>query len=233
MKSKLIIILVLVMLMSFTSIGFAEEVKGRIIVSSEASVKLKPDTANLTFTIITNNKNQVKALEENNKISNNVVKELEKIKISKDDILSSSIYVEPVYDYEKDPSVIVNYRAVNNITVSTKKLDDLSKIVNTSIKAGANSLSNINYSNSNTNTSYYKALELAIKDANKKADMIGKTLNLKNLKPVLIEESSRNYVPVKESNLDLNMIKEESSSTTPIYIEDLEIYASVKIEFAY
>lgn len=233
MKSKLIIILVLVMLMSFTSIGFAEEVKGRIVVSSEASVKLKPDTANLTFTIITNNKNQVKALEENNKISNNVVKELEKIKISKDDILSSSIYVEPVYDYEKDPSVIVNYRAVNNITVSTKKLDDLSKIVNTSIKAGANSLSNINYSNSNTNTSYYKALELAIKDANKKADMIGKTLNLKNLKPVLIEESSRNYVPVKESNLDLNMIKEESSSTTPIYIEDLEIYASVKIEFAY
>ena len=220
MKSKLIIILVLVMLMSFTSIGFAEEVKGRIVVSSEASVKLKPDTANLTFTIITNNKNQVKALEENNKIS-------------KDDILSSSIYVEPVYDYEKDPSVIVNYRAVNNITVSTKKLDDLSKIVNTSIKAGANSLSNINYSNSNTNTSYYKALELAIKDANKKADMIGKTLNLKNLKPVLIEESSRNYVPVKESNLDLNMIKEESSSTTPIYIEDLEIYASVKIEFAY
>ncbi len=233
MKSKLIIILVLVMLMSFTSIGFAEEVKGRIVVSSKASVKLKPDTANLTFTIITNNKNQVKALEENNKISNNVVKELEKIKISKDDILSSSIYVEPVYDYEKDPSVIVNYRAVNNITVSTKKLDDLSKIVNTSIKAGANSLSNINYSNSNTNTSYYKALELAIKDANKKADMIGKTLNLKNLKPVLIEESSRNYVPVKESNLDLNMIKEESSSTTPIYIEDLEIYASVKIEFAY
>lgn len=233
MKSKLIIILVLVMLMSFTSIGFAEEVKGRIVVSSEASVKLKPDTANLTFTIITNNKNQVKALEENNKISNNVVKELEKIKISKDDILSSSIYVEPVYDYEKDPSVIVNYRAVNNITVSTKKLDDLSKIVNTSIKAGANSLSNINYSNSNTNTSYYKALELAIKDANKKADMIGKTLNFKNLKPVLIEESSRNYVPVKESNLDLNMIKEESSSTTPIYIEDLEIYASVKIEFAY
>lgn len=233
MKSKLIIILVLVMLMSFTSIGFAEEVKGRIVVSSKASVKLKPDTANLTFTIITNNKNQVKALEENNKISNNVVKELEKIKISKDDILSSSIYIEPVYDYEKDPSVIVNYRAVNNITVSTKKLDDLSKIVNTSIKAGANSLSNINYSNSNTNTSYYKALELAIKDANKKADMIGKTLNLKNLKPVLIEESSRNYVPVKESNLDLNMIKEESSSTTPIYIEDLEIYASVKIEFAY
>lgn len=233
MKSKLIVILVLVMLMSFTSIGFAEEVKGRIVVSSEASVKLKPDTANLTFTIITNNKNQVKALEENNKISNNVVKELEKIKISKDDILSSSIYVEPVYDYEKDPSVIVNYRAVNNITVSTKKLDDLSKIVNTSIKAGANSLSNINYSNSNTNTSYYKALELAIKDANKKADMIGKTLNLKNLKPVLIEESSRNYVPVKESNLDLNMIKEESSATTPIYIEDLEIYASVKIEFAY
>lgn len=232
MKSKLIVILVLVMLMSFASIGFAEEFEGRIVVSSEASVKLKPDTANLTFTIITNNKNQVKALEENNKISNNVIKELEKIKVSKDDILSSSIYVEPVYDYEKDPSVIVNYRAVNNITVSTKKLDDLSKIVNTSIKAGANSLSNINYSNSNTNTSYYKALELAIKDANKKADMIGKTLNLKKLKPVLIEESSRNYVPVKESNLDLNMIKEESS-TTPIYIEDLEIYASVKIEFAY
>ena len=232
MKSKLIVILVLVMLMSLTSIGFAEEFEGRIVVSSEASVKLKPDTANLTFTIITNNKNQVKALEENNIISNNVIKELEKIKVSKDDILSSSIYVEPVYDYEKDPSVIVNYRAVNNITVSTKKLDDLSKIVNTSIKAGANSLSNINYSNSNTNSSYYKALELAIKDANKKADMIGKTLNLKSLKPILIEESSRNYVPVKESNLDLNMIKEESS-TTPIYIEDLEIYASVKIEFAY
>lgn len=232
MKSKLILLLVLVMLMSFTSIGFAEEYKGRIIVSSEASVKLKPDTANLTFTVITNNKNQVKALEENNKISNNVVKELEKVKVSKDNIIASSIYVEPVYDYEKDPSTIVTYRAVNNITVSTKRLDDLSMIVNTSIKAGANILSNINYSNSNTNESYYKALDLAIKDANKKADMIAKSLNLKNIKPVLVEESSRNYVPVKESNVNLEIAKDESS-LTPIYIEDLEIYASVKIEFAY
>lgn len=229
-RRLLSVFLVLVLLLAFSMVASAEEAEKTITVHGWQNIKLKPDMANVNFSVQTREKTQVKALEENNKKMNTIIKAFKDFGIKEEDILTEGVRIDPIYNYEKG-QVLEGYRAYNSITVKLKNLDKLGKVLDLGMRSGVDEGGYIEYSSTKERETYLKALELAIKDGEEKAKIIGKTLGAKNVSIKSVREKETYYA---SRNYTRAMAEEtKDASGILVDIKDLVIEASVEIDFKF
>lgn len=204
----------------------------RITVIGDAQAKIAPDTALLTFSVVTQNAQAINAQQENAKKSDAVKQAIESIAANAQPEVKTSDYnLAPQQDYSADKPKIVGYEVKNTVTVSIKDLSQVGTVIDAATKAGANSIEGIQFVLRENSPAQGDALALAAKQAMTKAESIAQSLNGKVVRVVESIEDGAPIVPERnEYALMSNMANTASVSrnySTPVQAGSLNVRSQV------
>jgi uncharacterized protein YggE len=118
----------------------------RVTVAGEAEAKVAPDTAVITFSVVTQNQQAVTAQQENARKSESVKQSVQAIAVNtKSEIKTADYSLQPEQiNAEKMPR-IVGYTARNSVIISIADLNAVGAIIDAATKAGANSVEGVSF----------------------------------------------------------------------------------------
>ena len=151
----------------------------RVTVTGNAESKVSPDTAVITFSVVTQGKKAVDAQQENARKSDAVRTAVEAVTSgAKTEIKTSSYNLSPEQDYSTaGMPKIVGYGVQNTVTVSINRLDSVGSIIDAATAAGANSVQGIQFIVGNDSPAQGDALAAAAAQAMVKADALARSIN--------------------------------------------------------
>lgn len=158
----------------------------KITVTGDSEAKIAPDTAVITFSVVTQGKQAVDAQQQNASKSEAVRKAVEAITSdAKTEIKTSDYNLSPEQDhYSGKMPKILGYEVKNTVTVSIDKLDRVGAIIDAATSAGANSVDGIQFVIGESSPAQGDALALATKQAMAKAESVAQALNGKVVRVV-------------------------------------------------
>jgi uncharacterized protein YggE len=214
----------------------AQTLQKTISVSSEGSVKVKPDMASINVGVQTENKSSKAAQQENAAKMSKVMQVLKDLKIAEADIKTSQFTIYPIETYSaKDQrSYITGYRVVNTLELTIRDIAKVGAVIDAVSANDANTVSNIQFTVADPDKYYLQALENATSKAKAKAAVLAKQFDIKIGLPSQINETSGGYnPPIMYQTMDAVKTKAESAPATSISTGELEIKASVGLVYAY
>jgi uncharacterized protein YggE len=173
----------------------------RITVVGDSQAKVAPDTAVITFAVVTQGKQAVDAQQENARKSDAVKKAVEAISAdAKTEIKTSNYSLSPEQDhYSGKMPKILGYEVKNTVTVSIDKIDRVGAIIDAATAAGANTVEGIQFVVGEASPAQGDALALATKQAMAKAEAIATSLNGKIVRVVQSSEVGAPFAPMPET----------------------------------
>jgi len=162
----------------------------RITVVGDSQAKVSPDTALITFSVVTQGKQAFDVQQENARKSESVKQAVQAAtKDAKVEIKTSDYSLNPQQDnYSFKTPKILGYDVKNTVTVSINSLDQVGAIIDAATKAGANSVDGIRFVVSEASPAQGDALNLASQQAMAKAEAIARSLNGKIVRVVETRE---------------------------------------------
>lgn len=168
----------------------------RVTVVGDSKTQIAPDTAVITFSVVTQAKQAVDAQQENARKSEAVRQAVMSLTANSNPEVKTSDYnLSPEQDYYsgKMPKIL-GYEVKNTVTVSTTDLTQVGAVVDAATRAGANSVQGIQFVVGEASPAQGEALALATKQAMAKAEAIAKSLNGRIVR---IVETNEGGVPVQ------------------------------------
>jgi uncharacterized protein YggE len=203
----------------------------RLTVAGEGSVFVNPDTAMITIGVITENQNLSAAQKENTDKTAAVINSLLGLGISQKDIQTTTYRIEPQYDYENGKQIFRGYKVEHQFQVTIKDLSKIGQVIDKAVASGANFVSSIQFTVSNPDVFYNQALTLAIQNAQQKAIVMARALQVTlNPVPIAVTELSQN-VPPRPIPFQAMALAQDSG--VPIQPGENKITASVKIDYTF
>lgn len=200
----------------------------KLRVSGKGAVKVQPDLAEITIGVVTENKELELAQRENARITQDVIDSIKNMGVSDRFIQTESYNIKSNYDYIEGKQVFRGYEVSNFIKVLINNISIAGKIIDTSVKSGANSVSGINFIVSDEKRYYYQALILAIEDAQNKATVMANKLRVHlNIVPSEINERSSGIIR------PLSGVSYKAAVSTPIEPGENEITAEIDAIFLF
>lgn len=149
------------------------------------------------------------------------------------EIETGSYNVYPVYGTESGPEprkpTIKGYRATNQLTVHTLKLEQIGAFIDQALVAGANRVENVRFGLSKPEDAQALALQDAVKRARQSAEVIAASLGVK-LGEVL--EASTVTEPVRPMAVMAFAARAQMADSTPIAPGEQTVTAQVQLRFA-
>ncbi len=203
-----------------------------ITVSGEGIIEVTPDTGYVNFGIFVQKKTASQSMEELSKIANRVITVLKNSGIKEEDIKTTGISLNPVYQWDKETkkNILVGFAASENFKVKTK-LKNTGKIVTLVTENGANRIYGIYFDSSEAENLRKKAIAKAVEDAREKAKAALTGTNYKIVGIKTISVQSGNVTPVVRQTFDNAIIGEKSS--VPIEGGSITVRASVNVVFIF
>ena len=154
--------------------------RGYISVNTSSDMEIAPDVAEISFAIKTTDpKSMQKATAANKEISDKVYSELKSMinPAAGDYIKTSNFNASPIYSYTNSKRNLEKYEVSNRVTVHTKSLDNIGKMIDHSISAGATNVDSLSFSVSNYETQCDELINKAAKKAYGRANSLAKVMN--------------------------------------------------------
>ncbi|MEF9991158.1 MAG: SIMPL domain-containing protein [Romboutsia sp.] len=172
---------------------------GILSVIGSGIIETESNLAILSIGITTEDKSVENAQNANDKIFNNIIKSLSEYGVSSDDISTQDISVIRNYDY--NTNTFISYKISHIVSVSINDFSKLSDVYSLAIENGANDNITIDFTLSDQNIYYNKALKKASIDAINKASILAKNFGIKyNPIPYKIKENSSSLYAVSKSS---------------------------------
>ncbi len=215
----------------------AKEIEGtKLSFKGTSTIKADPDLANVSIYVSAFNKEANKAKEQATKTADKLKNELlnNDFGITKEDIEISNFGLREEYDYSKEnftkenkPNVI-GYKATYSVNVKVKNIDKLDEMLSKVSQIENISSTYTSYSLIDNDALYVQALEEAVSQALKKADILtNKYFNGQKYNIVFIEETSFHTV-YSDSNESYTLAK--SMDTLSSSLPKIQTTASVILE---
>ena len=221
MKMKIMLALMLALMLGACALaeGATLTVQGTGIVS------LDPDTATITLGVVGEAQARV-----NEKLTK-VIEKLKSMGVTDEDIHTSSIDIFEDYNY--DDSDEKSYAAANSISVTIGDIENAGKYIDAVFEAGANTFSGIAFSASDTADAKKRALELSVENARDKAEVLAAAAGMKVTGiAAIVEQGGGMYNNYYAGNrFEAAMEKSDAGAGTPVFSEQIQVSASVAIDF--
>jgi hypothetical protein len=180
MRSKFFIILaVLLMAVTLTAcagVAAAQSDSSQtpirtINVNGTGKVYVTPDIAYVTIGVHTEGKDAAETLASNSSTTEKVVAAIKAQGVDEKDIQTTniSIYPQQQYDPQGKPTGEITYMVDNSVYVTVRDLDKLGDVMDSAVKAGANTISGVQYSLADRTEATSAARKLAVEDAQAQA----------------------------------------------------------------
>jgi uncharacterized protein YggE len=212
-----------------------------LTVTAEGSSTREPDMANYSAGVTTQGTTASEALSANSAQMTKVIAALKRAGIADKDVQTSNLNVNPVYaqpkrlpdgSYEDDGQQrIVGYRASNSVSVRQRKLQDMGKVIDALVTAGANQVNGPNFMLSQPEAAMDEARVEAMKSARARAELYAKASGLRVTRIVSISESG-GYSPqpvmfVRKEARDMVA----AAAPPPVAAGELEMNVNVTVQF--
>lgn len=152
-----------------------------LMVSGYGEVSYVPDRAIVVFAALGYGKTAADALSECSSKMLRIFSALETLGISRGDMETTGITVNPRYDWEQKPPQIVDYEASYSLMVEISDISLVGKAIDVAFAAGADKMTSLQFTLSKDRESELaaRAIKEAIDDALKKAEVAASQLGLK------------------------------------------------------
>jgi len=142
----------------------------KITVSASSDVLSAPDVASVSAGVVTRGLDAGDAMAQNAALMTKVYAQLKAAGIERKYIQTSQLSLQPQYDY-KDRSAprITGYEARNTVSARTFDLDNVGPMIDALVKAGVNTINNVQFGVRDPKAAQAIAREAAIKEARAKA----------------------------------------------------------------
>lgn len=149
-------------------------------VNGGGSVLAQADQASIYLGISITDEDVAELQKRANETINSICAALEDAGVSKENITTNYLYISPRYDYSGETEKLIGYSISNSLCVVTDEIDQVGAYIDAAFAAGANTFDSINFSLKDDFAAHKQALEIAVKNAREKAEIIatasGKTL---------------------------------------------------------
>lgn len=154
--------------------------KGYVSVNTSSEMEIAPDVAEISFAIKTSDtKSMQKATASNEEISDKVYTELKSMinPAAGDYIKTSNFNAAPVYSYSNSKRSLEKYEVSNRVIVHTKSIENVGKMIDNAITAGATNVDSLSFSLSNYESQCDELISKAAKKAYNRANILAKAAN--------------------------------------------------------
>lgn len=166
-----------------------------ISVSGSGQVTLVPDIARINIGVHSEADLVTTAVNKNNKQAQAITDALLKKGIEAKDIQTANFNVYPMNRYDNMGNMTgVEYSVDNTLYVTVRDLKSLSEILDAAIKAGANQINGISFDIEDRAAAQKQARDLALQDAETKAQEVADTVGVTLGEIVSINVSNTSYV---------------------------------------
>lgn len=195
-----------------------------------ATLKTMPDQASVNVRIDVLQPTADAAKNKNSEIADKVKKGLKNL-VDDKDIQTEYYNIYQEFDWSEGKQTPKGYRATLNLKIIAKDFDNIGKIVDAAVDAGANGIDSINFELSDQKKSELKkqVLEMASKDAREKAQAIAAGLNAKIGDVVSVTTSDYDYLPIPIYKAEAGIALEKA--VTDIQPRELDVTANVQVTF--
>jgi len=168
-----------------------------ITVNGEATIAAEPDQAQIDIGVTTQARTAPDASRENAERLARVLAEVKKLLSKSDEVKTSGYSLNPQYRYPQGGKPeIVGYTANNIVRIKTAKLDDVGKLIDAAMQAGANNINRLMFTLKDEEAARLDALRQASVKAKAKAEAIAASLGLKILRISSVTEGERSFQPI-------------------------------------
>lgn len=160
-----------------------------------------------------------------------VIAALRKAGIADKDVQTTSLSLQPVYDYSSNntPPKLTGYQIVNAVQATVRKLDTISDVIDGALAAGATTLDGITFRVDDPSAAEAQAREAAMKNARAKADALAKAAGVSITGVSSISEQSGSVpVPVPYAAAPAALDK---AASTPVQVGTNEVDVSVSVVY--
>lgn len=227
--------------LSFVQAGAQEaddkKIQRRLVVNGMGEVKIKPDKAEITIGVVTENKSSQVAAKANAQATTAVMSAVKRLGIPDKDLQTANYSIQPLVDGgvpgprgERKPQ-IVGYRVYNQVRVTVRKLEMISDVLDGATAAGSNTIDGIAFGVEDDRASTDEAIEKAIADARRKAERIARAAGATILGVYEINEGGIGRpVPMMMMRGGFGGAADAAVST-PIQAGELTVTANVNIVY--
>lgn len=201
-------------------------------VSGDATRTVAPDEAIISFSVITEHEDANTARQQNAEHAERVVASLQDYGT----VETAQFSVQPVYEpwrnEDRDPR-IQHYRVINTVTVTMTAIERAGQAIDAGTDAGANQVQNVRFTLTDETRDAIRAelLAEASESARLKAESIAQGLGVRVRNVHSVSEGSISF-PGPYLMRAESAVMDISSPTTPIEPQELEVRASVNVQFA-
>lgn len=166
-------------------------IKRTLEVIGEAEVKAAPDQVMITLGVETIGKTAAEAMASNNEQMNALIKAIRDAGIEQKNIRTSRIDLSPQYRQGRNPESrpeLYGFRATNQVRVVVSKVENLGKLLDAVVQAGANRIDSIQFDVVDKKPLLDQAKKEAVADAQRKAKLLAEAAGMELGQPILISE---------------------------------------------
>ena len=228
---KVLLSLALIFFFVANTTAFAEERVPTISVSGEGVVETSPDRATISVGVISRDKDPAKVQSNNARIATEIIKSVTALGVEKKNIRTGNYNFRQIYRNDSNKHrVFDGYEVTNTVTIVVDNLENVGKVIDTSLSHGANSINSLQFGIRDKSVLQSEALKLAVKDAKTKAEIVAAGLG-KSI--VGVRSVSINSAPISAPRYTkMAMAMDEAANfETPIEGGTLSCTASVHVEF--
>ena len=143
--------------------------------SGTGKVTYVPDIGYINVGVWSEGKNAAEAWEKNREKVQRIFEALRRLGLEARDMQTSNLNVSPQYIHHKDQKPeLIGYAVSYDLKVTVRKLDEMGKILDEMVEAGANRQMNISFGIADPEKLLDEARALAIANARKKAEIFAK-----------------------------------------------------------
>lgn len=149
-----------------------------VTVVGTGRVLVEPDIADVTLGVTTRAETAEQASVQAAAAMAAVVASLLESGIAESDIRTTTLNLNPVYDYDTEPAPIVGWEVSNTVIASVREAEAAADIVDRAIAAGANRIDGISFRVADPSVAESEARSIALADANATAEELAAAAGL-------------------------------------------------------
>ncbi|MFH1210326.1 MAG: SIMPL domain-containing protein [archaeon] len=209
--------------------------RNTVSVSGNGKVSTQPDKAELYIKVNTEGTTASAARDANSKLAKGVIDALVGQGVKKSDIETNYYYLQKKQEWDENQKkyVDVGYEVNHVMKVTTKDLDNIGKLLDTAISAGANGIDSVSFGLTDEKQKEVskEALKMASVNAENKAEAIAGSVGVSLGKLVTVSESNFNYIPYVRSVMYDKAVAGAEAPETNILPQTLEVTATVNLVY--
>ncbi len=206
-----------------------------LLVQSTETVRAAPDKAEVTFIVETTAEDPQDCQQQNMTAVQQVIDALKNMGIEEKYLQTSDYSLNPQYDYNGGTETLIGYQMWTEIKAEGLELLQTGKVLQTGVSAGANRVQNVKYFISNYEEHYAEALELAMKSAREKAEVMAAAdgCSIEGISKVeeFEEDNSYRYVMTDRYAETALMAAAEDTGDSPVMAGELEVEANIQVTY--